>query len=145
MSIDNSFQFFVERVSKRLGKTITQIPAGIIQQLQDYSWPGNVREQENVIERAVINSSEPKLHLAGDLSGPAEKEMPTQPKSLQEIEKDHIIRVLEETSWRIDGPKGAAGILDTNPSTVINLGLGVIHVGAACSRDNSYKATFFRG
>jgi len=111
-------QFFMERVSKRLGKTVTQIAAGMIQQLQDYSWPGNVRELENVIERAVINSSGPKLHLADDLSGPAHKEMPTQPKSLQEIEKDHIIRVLEETNWRIDGPKGAAGILDMNPSTL---------------------------
>ena len=89
-----------------------------MKKLQDYPWPGNVREVENVIERAVINSSGPKLRLADDLAGPAPKEMPTPLKSLQEIETDHIIRVLEETSWRIDGPKGAALILDMNASTL---------------------------
>ena len=71
-----------------------------------------------MIERAVINSSGPKLRLADDLTGPAHKEMPTPLKSLQEIETDHIIRVLDETSWRIDGPKGAAVILDMNTSTL---------------------------
>jgi PAS domain S-box-containing protein len=111
-------RFFIERVSKRVGKTITQIPAGIMQKLQDYPWPGNVRELENVIERAVINSSGPKLRLADDLAGPVRKETPTRLKSLQAMEKDHITRVLEETNWRIDGPKGAALILDMNPSTL---------------------------
>ena len=72
-----------------------------------------------MIERAVINSSGPKLRLADDLARPAHKEMPTPLKSLQEIETDHIIRVLEETNWRIDGPKGAALILDMNPSTLL--------------------------
>jgi transcriptional regulator with GAF, ATPase, and Fis domain len=56
--------------------------------------------------------------LADDLAGPDHKEMPTPLKSLQEIERDHIIRVLQETNWRIDGPKGAAVILDMNPSTL---------------------------
>jgi len=64
------------------------------------------------------NSSGPKLRLANDLAGPAHKKMPTQLKSLQEIEWDHIIRVLEETNWRIGGPKGAALILDMNTSTL---------------------------
>jgi transcriptional regulator with GAF, ATPase, and Fis domain len=71
-----------------------------------------------VIERAVINSSGPKLHLADDLARSVHKEMPTPLKSLQAIETDHIIRVLEETNWRIDGAKGAAKILDMNPSTL---------------------------
>ena len=111
-------EFFVEKVSKRMGKSIELIPESVMKKLQDYPWPGNVRELENVIERAVINSSGPKLRLADDLAGPAHKEMPTPLKSLQEIETDHIIRVLEETNWRIDGPKGAALILDMNPSTL---------------------------
>ena len=89
-----------------------------MQKLQDYPWPGNVRELENVIERAVINSSGPKLRLADDLAGRAHKEMPNPLKSLQEIEKAHIIRVLEETYWRIDGPQGAAVILDMDTSTL---------------------------
>jgi len=111
-------EFFVEKVSKRMGKSIELLPANVMKKLHDYPWPGNVRELENVIERAVINSSGPKLRLADDLAGPAHKEMPTPLKSLQEIETGHIIRVLEEANWRIDGPKGAALILDMNPSTL---------------------------
>ena len=111
-------QFFVEKVSKRMGKSIEQIPQGVMKTLQDYPWPGNVRELQNVIERAVINSSGPKLRLADDLTGPAHKEMPNHLRTLQDIEIDHITRVLEETGWRIEGPKGAAVILDINPSTL---------------------------
>ena len=92
-------EYFVEKGSKRMGKSIELIPEGVMKKLQDYPWPGNVRELENVIERAIINSSGPKLRLADDLAGPAYKEMPTQLKSLQEIETDHIIRVLEKETF----------------------------------------------
>jgi transcriptional regulator with GAF, ATPase, and Fis domain len=111
-------RFFVEKTSKRMGKSIAHIPAGVVKSLQAYSWPGNVRELENVIERAVISSSGPTLRLADDLAGPRHQEVPILQKSLQAIEKAHIIRVLEETNWRIDGSKGAALILDMNPSTL---------------------------
>ena len=110
--------FFTEKVSKGVGKSIEQIPQSVMKTLQDYPWPGNVRELQNVIERAVINSSGPKLRLADDLTGPAHKEMPNHLRTLQDIEIDHITRVLEETGWRIEGPKGAAVILDINPSTL---------------------------
>lgn len=111
-------EFFVGKVTKKMGKSIELIPEGVMKKLQDYHWPGNVRELENVIERAVINSSGPKLRLADDLAGPVHKETRGRLKSLQAIEKDYIMRVLEETSWRIDGPKGAALILDMHPSTL---------------------------
>ncbi len=110
--------FFVEKASRRMGKSIELIPEGVMKKLQDYPWPGNIRELENVIERAVINSSGPKLRLADDLSRPVHKDMPKDLKSLEEIERDYITRVLEETQWRIDGPNGAALILDMNPSTL---------------------------
>jgi PAS domain S-box-containing protein len=111
--------FFVEKASKRLGKSIEQIPGSVVQKLKDYSWPGNVRELENVIEPAVISSSGPKLRLADNLAGPTpNQQQPSPLKSLQENEKDHILRVLQSTSWRIDGAKGAALILDLNPSTL---------------------------
>jgi transcriptional regulator of acetoin/glycerol metabolism len=71
-----------------------------------------------VIERAVINSPGPRLHLADDLAGPARNKMSDRLKSLQEAETEHILRVLQETGWRIDGAKGAALILDMNPSTL---------------------------
>ncbi len=110
--------FFVEKVSKRMNKSIELIPEGVMKKLQAYPWPGNIRELENVIERAVINSSGPKLRLADDLSQPVHQDMPKDLKSLEEIERDYITRVLEETQWRIDGPNGAALILDMNPSTL---------------------------
>ena len=111
-------EFFVDKVSKRMGKSIELIPAKVMQKLQDYPWPGNVRELENVIERAVIISSGPKLRLADELAGSAHKVTPTPLKSLQEMEKDHIMRVLDQTNWRIDGLQGAALILDMHPSTL---------------------------
>jgi PAS domain S-box-containing protein len=111
-------RFFVEKASKRLGKSIEQIPESVVQKLQDYAWPGNVRELENVLERAVINTSGPRLRLADDLARPAHNQKTTSLKSLQETEKDHILQVLQSTNWRIDGAKGAAVILDMNPSTL---------------------------
>ena len=110
--------FFVERASKRLGKSIEHISERTVQKLQSYAWPGNVRELENVIERAVINSSGSKLHLADGLNGSLHKTEPSPLKTLQEVEKNHILQVLEFTSWRIDGDKGAALILEMNPSTL---------------------------
>jgi PAS domain S-box-containing protein len=111
-------QYIVERASKRLGKPVEQIPEIVVEKLQAYFWPGNVRELENVIERAVINSSGPKLRLADELAGPVRNPASPPLKSLQEVEKDHILMVLESTNWRIDGAKGAALILDMNPSTL---------------------------
>jgi chemotaxis protein methyltransferase CheR len=59
--------FFVDKISKRLGKSIESIPTSVMNSLQEYHWSGNVRELENVLERAVINSSGPKLHLVDEL------------------------------------------------------------------------------
>jgi PAS domain S-box-containing protein len=113
-------QFFFDEAVKRLGKHIVQIPESVMEKLQAYWWPGNVRELENVIERAVISSSGPKLRLTDDLGGRDRplKQSPSTLKSLQDVEKDHILQVLEFTNWRIDGAKGAALILDMNPSTL---------------------------
>jgi PAS domain S-box-containing protein len=111
-------RFFVEKASKRLGKSIEQLPESVVQKLKDYSWPGNVRELQNVIERAVLNSSGPRLRLADDLAGTTRNQPLPSLKSMQETEKDHILQALESTNWRIDGAKGAALILDMNPSTL---------------------------
>jgi len=111
-------RYFVEKASKRLGRSIEQIPESIVEKLQGYPWPGNVRELENVIERAAINSPGPRLRLADELAGPARTQTSDRLKNLQETETDHILRVLQFTNWRIDGAKGAALILDMNPSTL---------------------------
>jgi transcriptional regulator with GAF, ATPase, and Fis domain len=111
-------RFFVEKAGKRLGRTIKFIPENVMRRLQEYPWPGNVPELQNVIERAVINSAEDKLRLADDLRRADSKRDGEPIKSLQESERDHIIRALEKTNWRIAGPKGAAVILKLNPNTL---------------------------
>ena len=109
--------FFVDKISKRLGKSIANIPKSVMNSLQDYQWPGNVRELENVLERAVINSSGPKLRLVDELKKP-HKNLTTTQITLEEVEREHIVRVLEQTNWKVSGKNGAAEILGLNRSTL---------------------------
>ena len=109
--------FFVKKISKRMGKSIEIIPATVMNALQNYHWPGNVRELENVLERAVINSSGPKLRLADELIKPFNDKNISQ-KTLEAVEREHIIRVLEQTRWKVSGKKSAAEILGLNRSTL---------------------------
>ena len=109
--------YYVKKISRRMGKTIGVIPAGVMDALQHYAWPGNVRELENVLERAVINSSGPKLRLVDELK----KESPdsdTKHKTMEAVERDHILRVLEQTRWKVGGKNSAAEILGLDRSTL---------------------------
>ncbi len=110
-------QFYVEKISKRLGKTIEIIPSHVMTALKQYHWPGNVRELENVLERAVINSSGPKLHLADELKK-AFSDLTASQRTLEAVEKDYILRVLEQTEWKVSGKNSAAEILDLDRSTL---------------------------
>ncbi len=102
-----------------MGKQIDVIPAASMKALQDYAWPGNVRELENVLERAVVNSRGPILQLVDNLAvNDPETLAPSRTKSLEEMERDHIIKVLDETNWRVNGSQGAATLLNMNPSTL---------------------------
>ncbi len=109
--------FYVKKIAKRLGKTIEIVPAGVMHALQDYHWPGNIRELENVLERAVINSSGPKLRLVDELKKPF-KGTNAGLKTLQTIEREHILRVLEQTGWKISGKNSASEILGLDRSTL---------------------------
>ena len=109
-------EHFVNRFNSKLGKNITRIPKKIIEQLKVYTWPGNVRELENILERAMIVSNSSVLSVE-------KLELPiyaAQQKfqSLADHERDYITKVLDETLWRINGPKGAAQILDMHPETL---------------------------
>ena len=86
--------------------------------LQRYQWPGNIRELEHVIERAVILSEGPELEAIDWLSPSNQKRDMTQTLTLEEMERQHIRDVLEQTSWRVSGEKGAAKILGLNPTTL---------------------------
>jgi len=85
--------------------------------LEDYDWPGNVRELINVIERAVIVNSGTRLQLVGHIDShlKTDKQVVT---GLVEVERQHILKTLEEARWKIEGPGGAAQRLDMNPSTL---------------------------
>ncbi|WP_461209895.1 sigma-54 interaction domain-containing protein [Desulfocurvus sp. DL9XJH121] len=109
--------FYIDRISRRLGKTIRVVPEGVMDALQQYHWPGNVRELENVLERAVINSSGPKLRLVDDLKKPR-KDTSRLEQTLEHVERDYITRVLEQTGWKVSGNNSAAEILDLDRSTL---------------------------
>jgi transcriptional regulator with GAF, ATPase, and Fis domain len=105
----------VERLGKKLGRPIKTIPQKAMDALQEYSWPGNVRELENVIERAIINSPDQTLRV--ELPRRSAIELEDQ-KTLEDVERDYIVRILTKTKWRIAGSQGAAAILGLNPSTL---------------------------
>jgi transcriptional regulator with GAF, ATPase, and Fis domain len=109
--------FYVKKLSKRMGKSVQIIPTRVMSALQNYDWPGNVRELENVLERAVINSSGPKLRLVDELKKP-QRDLSTTQRTLEAVEREHIVRILEQTQWKISGKNGAAEILGLNRSTL---------------------------
>ncbi|HOP46645.1 MAG TPA: sigma 54-interacting transcriptional regulator [Desulfobacteraceae bacterium] len=110
-------EFYVKKISRRMGKSIEFIPTSVMNALQSYHWPGNVRELENVLERAVINSSGPKLHLVDELKK-QQKDLSTTQKTLEAVEHDHIVQILEQTHGKVSGKNGAAEILGLNRSTL---------------------------
>ncbi len=109
-------EHFVKQFNRKLNSNIKKIPLKTIKQLQKYSWPGNIRELENIIERAIITSSGTSLSVEPLLKPDFEEENRMLP--LAEYERRYIIKVLEKTFWRVDGPEGAARILDMHPETL---------------------------
>ena len=106
---------FVKEFEKSMGKTIAKIPQKNIDAMQQYSWPGNIRELRNAIENAMIISKgkflklrppvDPSLNLPEDFK-------------LEAVERNHIVGVLEKTSWRVSGKNGAAQLLGLKPTTL---------------------------
>jgi formate hydrogenlyase transcriptional activator len=110
-------QAFVERYSRKLGKQIKTIKKETMKELQDYPWPGNVRELESIIERAVILCPGPVLQLADklEITSPT---LSSAMRTLEDSERNQILKILFETKWRIEGKDGAAAILGIHPSTL---------------------------
>jgi two-component system, NtrC family, response regulator AtoC len=111
-------RYFTQRYATRLGKRIPRVLAPAMATLQAYAWPGNVRELENVIQRAVILSQGPHLNLSGWLptSGPGLRGRGI--RTLEELEREHILAVLGETRWQVSGARGAATLLGLKPTTL---------------------------
>jgi len=111
---------FVQRFARQLNRTIDSISSDTLEGLARYPWPGNIRELENVIERAVILSSGPILKVPlEDLRGSiAPGQANGTHETLEEVERDHILAVMKETKWVLAGPRGAAARLGMNRSTL---------------------------
>jgi len=110
-------QAFIERYARKLGKQITSIQKDTMKALQDYPWPGNVRELESIIERAVILCPGPVLQLTDKLET-SSFPLSSTVKTLEETERNQILKILSGTRWRIEGKDGAAAILGLHPSTL---------------------------
>jgi formate hydrogenlyase transcriptional activator len=141
---------FVQEFGRRLGKIIDAIPADTMSALARYPWPGNIRELQNVIERAVILTSGPVLTVRSDDLRPSSlTPPPSHPgngsalslppaqnmrEALEEVERRQILAALEETNWIVAGPDGAAARLGLKRSTLQSrmqkLGIRISRTGA---------------
>lgn len=130
-------RYFVQKFSRRLNKTVAYVPAEAMDALVNYSWPGNVRELENFVERAVLLSPGKELRvpvaeLKAASQSPGEDSTAAASlassstvassagaiATLEEAERQHILRALRQTQWRIAGPKGAATLLGMKRTTL---------------------------
>jgi formate hydrogenlyase transcriptional activator len=108
---------FVREYSERMSKQITSVPEEAIETLTRYSWPGNIRELQNFIERAVILTTGDTLQLP---PAPSNSPARTEPLTLAEAERDHILKALEESNWVVGGKFGAAARLGVKRTTLID-------------------------
>ncbi len=111
---------FVQQFSRRMGKVVDTIPSETMSVLVRYHWPGNIRELQNLVERAVILSNGPVLKVPVEsLHLPAAPaSAPPKTGTLEEAERRHILNALEAADWVISGPKGAASVLGLKRSTL---------------------------
>ncbi len=121
---------FLQQSAQRMGKPVRFVSRETMSLLTDYSWPGNIRELQNVIERGVVLSRGSTLKLGVDLLPMEASDAGIEPRviaetkdsdSLEEIQRRHVLRVLEKTGWKISGPRGAGAILDIHPNTLRSL------------------------
>ena len=111
-------RYFVQQYAARMNKTITTIPTKSMDALVQYPWPGNVRELENLIERSVILSQGAVLHVPLAELKVSTVQTPPSVSTLQDAERDHIVRALRESNWMIGGESGAAARLGMKRTTL---------------------------
>jgi formate hydrogenlyase transcriptional activator len=110
---------FAQKFAQRMKKHIETIPSEAMQALQAYHWPGNVRELENFIERAVILTQGPDLFVSlAELKRTPSHITNSKPTTLEQAEREHILKALRESEWIIGGPAGAAARLGMKRTTL---------------------------
>ncbi|HSF23081.1 MAG TPA: helix-turn-helix domain-containing protein, partial [Blastocatellia bacterium] len=140
--ISQLVMFFLSRFGKKFGKRMDGVSQQTMELLMQYPWPGNIRELQNVIERGVVLAQSPVLTLDPGVLRPqssavpitaaspiahssvvaapsvADKASPESPATLEEMERRHIVDVLEQARWVIEGARGAARLLNLHPNTL---------------------------
>ena len=122
--IPELIEYFTQLFQRKYEKKISGISKQTYTTLSKYDWPGNIRELQNIIERAVISSKGDTLRVNGLLDGSSrptkqgQEQQNTGLVRLSDVEKAHITKILEQCHWRIHGENGAADLLDMNPSTL---------------------------
>ena len=109
---------FAMLYAAKMGKNVGPLSENVLARLAAYSWPGNVRELQNIIERAVILSPNGRFELGEFATAPAGGDAKAKARSLEDVEREHILVVLEETGWRVSGERGAAKILGLKRTTL---------------------------
>jgi transcriptional regulator with GAF, ATPase, and Fis domain len=113
-------EHYVEVFSRRMGKHITGIPDELLNTFKSYSWPGNIRELQNLIERAVVLANDGVLPNPLRLTGAASPLGSAPRETFRESDRIRILRALENTGWRVGGSDGAAARLGLNRTTLIS-------------------------
>ena len=111
-------RYFVQRLSRRMNKVIDSIPTATMDTLTSWDWPGNIRELENFMERSVILSKGPTLTIPAAELRPLDETTSRRDTSLETAEREHILRILRETSGVISGIRGAAARLGLKRTTL---------------------------
>jgi PAS domain S-box-containing protein len=111
--------FLVNKFATKIGRRLDGVSRQTMQRLLKYPWPGNVRELENILERAVILATDHTLEIDAEVFAGLDAATPVKPDtSLEAVERSHILAVLQQTDWVIDGPRGAARLLELHPNTL---------------------------
>ena len=109
-------KWFVDQLTRKMGKDIAEIPKRTMQMLQSYSWPGNVRELKHAVESALITAQGKKLTF--ELPRIADTALVGDFKSFEEMERDYILKVLKAKNWKIGGVNSAASALEMHVNTL---------------------------
>jgi transcriptional regulator with GAF, ATPase, and Fis domain len=111
-------KYFTAKYATQAGRRITTVSKKTLNALTAYDWPGNVRELQNIIERAVLLSPGPELELGDWFRQPTDSPDASSVATLHDLQRAHIIKVLERTGWQVSGEGGAAKILGLKPTTL---------------------------